>query len=212
MLDGIVSREPRTYSELASCVYQAYASHVGKSHANWGDKNNVYLTEVAKIHALYPGARYILITRNVRDILCSVREIDSLPAGLSFRPELPLDALKLGQLWGKQSRLANTDLATLAAGRYITLRYEDLVSNPESTLRTIFDFLGVEWDSETLSAHEFNARLGLEPPETMAWKAFTLTPPTTQRVGRWRRDLSANDAMAVTTAAGNVFEQLGYKV
>jgi hypothetical protein len=202
---------PVTFADLAACVYQAYARHQGKPAARWGDKNNVHLTLVNRLDALYPAAQFVMIVRDVRDVLASVRDVNELSGDLQFRPELPSDAIALAGLWRDQNGLALDTLAAVAPGRYTVIRYEDLVTDPRHVLGSVVDFLGVGWDEGMLSAHEANLRDRLEPAETLPWKRLTLEPLTDDRLGRWRRSVPDIDARAAIAEAEPIFSRTGYR-
>jgi hypothetical protein len=207
----IVEASPGTYAELAGCVYRAYARQQGKAGARWGDKNNVHLTMVATLANLYPDAQYVVIVRDVRDVLASVRDVNQLSKDLEFRPELPSDAVELAHLWRDQNAAALATLGTVGAGRRMVLRYEDLVSDPRAVLGQVAEFLHVGWSDQMLAAPEVNRRSGLEPVETMAWKELTLRSLTAERVGRWSTSVSAADAVAAVAESEPAFSSLGYR-
>ena len=62
----------------------------------------------------------------------------------------------------------------------LEVRYEDLVSDPESQIRLMLDFVGVDWDDRCLRFHE-NRR----PVNTASYQQVRM-PLYTRSVGRWR--------------------------
>jgi len=207
----IVSSTPANYAQLAACVYSAYANQRCKPQARWGDKNNVHLNKVQEISDLYPNAQFILVTRDVRDILVSVRDLSKLDSGLRFRPQLPSDALRLATLWRQQNTLALRELRRLPHGSFTTVSFEELVASPRQVLESLVRFLHCEWDEEIMSAPLLNRTHNLEPQETMYWKSLTLQPLTASRVGRWRKALSDGDLRMVVEEGEPLFTQLGYR-
>jgi hypothetical protein len=70
--------------------------------------------------------------------------------------------------------------------RYRELRYEDLVRSPRDTIATLFEFVGEE-----------PAGMGdLVIPEAS--------------LGRWRRDLTADEQATMRRVAGSLLDALGY--
>jgi hypothetical protein len=92
--------------------------------------------------------------------------------------------------------------------RYIEIKYEDLVLNTEKTLKTLFDFLGEEWDERVLRYHEVNTA-------SRDFSKFPENPEATRPIsasalGRWRTDLTAEEAALFKTVAGPLLIKLGY--
>ena len=88
------------------------------------------------------------------------------------------------------------------------LRYEDLVLDPEGSLRKISEFVDLPYDDAMLRYHEKAERrlqeMARELPEQggktrlsverrMATHARTTEPPDPERVTRWRNEMSADD-------------------
>lgn len=102
------------------------------SNRIWGDKSPSYIDDVALLGRMYPQARVIHIVRDVRDYCHSVNHA-----------------------WGKDMRRAASRWATgvLAArragttlgSRYMEVRFEALLRNPEATLSTTCAFIGVDF-------------------------------------------------------------------
>ena len=89
--------------------------------------------------------------------------------------------------------------------RYTEVRYEDLVTAPEPTLRDLFAFIDEPWDPVVLNYHEQQRDLADES------SADSVTKPLyNSALGRWQRDLKPRDKDAVKATAGDLLIELGY--
>ena len=68
-----------------------------------------------------------------------------------------------GGRWVRYVRAAETAGARLGRERFLTIRYEDLVADPEQVLKETVEWLGEPWSDEVLHVgrrtHRFPARL-----------------------------------------------------
>ena len=100
---------------------------------------------------------------------------------------------------------------------YVELRYEDLVLDPEGSLRKISEFVDLPYDDAMLRYHEKAERrlqeMARELPEQsgktrlsierrMATHARTTEPPDPERVTRWRKEMSAPTARRLSPSPG----------
>ncbi|MBS3651676.1 sulfotransferase [Pseudaminobacter sp. 19-2017] len=81
------------------------------------------------------------------------------------------DLKKLGTLrviarqWARGNRSAREDLARLGEGRVLTIRYEDLMQDPEPVLRRIYDHCGLECSDQIVRA----AKQMVDPTRQEKW-------------------------------------------
>lgn len=113
---------------------------VDKMPMNWSD--------VPFIRAILPHARFIEIRRNAMDCcLSNYLHYFSLAHMASF------DLGHMARYYRDYVRLMD-HLQRAAPGLIHHLRYEALIDDPETQLRAVLDFLGLEWDPGLLSFHE----------------------------------------------------------
>jgi hypothetical protein len=111
-------------------------------------------------------------------------------------------------------------------GRYLELRYEDLVADPEPALLTICELIELDFDPAMLSHHERAgerlAELGdLSPQagrssrdagERQAAHALASQPATTARTEAWREQMPEAERREFEAVAGGLLAELGYDV
>jgi hypothetical protein len=155
---------------------------------------------------LYDGAREIILVRDFRDVVSSVLAFNRKRGYLAFgREHVESDAeyvrtVALRQALGvKQRWEERRDHAHL-------IRYEDLLSEPESTLERAFAFVGVDASPEAVSATLERARN--EAPN-MDHHRTGGDPAAT--IGRWREDLSEELISVCAESLDPVLEEFGYE-
>lgn len=112
------------------------------------EKTSLNVAAFEQLGALLPGARFVHVVRDGRDVAASLIERDWRDAaGTPFahvsRPDAAL------KYW---SDLAGIGLRAEAklAGRVLRVRYEDLVRRPRSTLTALLAFLGLKFEPAML--------------------------------------------------------------
>ncbi len=123
-------------------VFEALIRHdaglPGQTAGIWGDKTPSYLTHMPLLKALFPAARFIHIVRDARDFC------------LSSNRAWGKHMLRSAQAWSDGISTAMQGARQLGDD-YLLLRYEDLVQDPETTLRNTCSFLGVAFRESMLT-------------------------------------------------------------
>ena len=203
----IARQSPVDYASLIGCVYSHYSSHNNPGWTTWGDKNNSYVTHVARLHRLFPGARFVHIVRDPRDIACSYLELSKAEHSTDYQPRLSDDIHVIARQWKHNICQVERDFGEIGDSLTHCLRFEDLVVHPVDTLVALCGFLDEPFDPLMLNYHEENANLQLEPPDFLSWKQLTLSPLQTNRVGRYRSDLSEKKADLIVSQTEPVFSR-----
>ena len=193
--------------------FEAYCGRVGKPR--WGDKTPRYVTRMRLIADALPEAHFVHVIRDGRDVALSVRD----------RTVKDYTVERVAQRWKEKISKARRDAPLLK--HYTELRYEELVLDPERSLREICDFVRLPYDGAMLSYHERSeqrlqemarelpaqgGKTELSVERRMATHARTTEPPDPERVTRWRNEMSASEREAFESVAGDLLAELGYEV
>lgn len=98
---------------------------------------------------ILPGAKFIHTRRNPADNCLSCYLERLRPSAIPYADSF--DDLAL--VYAENERLAAHWQST-CANDFLTIRYEDLVSDLPTTARAIIDFIGLPWDDRCLRPHE----------------------------------------------------------
>lgn len=190
--------------------YALYAEHQGKPR--WGDKTPIYIESMRTIARGLPEAHFIHLIRDGRDVAVSL-----------LRLEWGGDAGRRAKMWKERIERGREQARKLEW--YLEIRYEDLVGDPEPTLRRVLDFIDLPWHDAVLGHHRgAYERLrelarDLERPgmptrsaeERMRAHAIAHKPPDVSAVGRWKRSMRSQDRADFESVAGDLLVELGYQ-
>ena len=161
------------------CFYETAAENAGTSR--WGDDTPSYLKRMRRIQRALTEARFVHVVRDGRDTLAA------RPAEINTGA-----AIATGQRWNKKVRSVRVQAHLM--NHLIEVRYEDLIADPEATLRRVCEFIELPYD-EVMT----------EPPERSRIEN-DLGP-----VGSWRERLEPEHLEAFEEVAGKMLDELGYR-
>jgi hypothetical protein len=191
--------------EFMGRVYgQLLASKPGASHILDKHPGNAMYTSL--INELLPDARFIHVIRDGRDVACSMV---SAAQKMGFGTKTIAAS---AQAW-KRHVIAARD-AVGFEGRYLEIRYEDLLSDGSAAYRRVLDFCKLryepEWIEATLGANTFDkmkqARRSGDPAIPLNEAHYRKG-----RAGAWADELSGVDRFDFENHAGNLLRELGYE-
>jgi hypothetical protein len=126
-------REPG--DDLLGIVAAAFAQ--GSNPRLWAEKTPTNELHVPEIVAAYQNARFVHMVRDPRATLASIKAWNRGQHLVS----VPAAAVELR----KSLEAARTNVERSGADRYLIVRYESLVTEPEREMRRVASFLGLEW-------------------------------------------------------------------
>jgi hypothetical protein len=192
-------RDGMSTGRAIAAVYEVYAEGHGKSR--WGDKTPMYMRHLRLLRRLFPEAQYVHLIRDGRDAAVSFL---SLPAGIAFETwGHPRSAAQFACQWRRDVTAARRLGRGLGTERYLEVRYEDLIADAEPVLRQICAFAGLSYEAGMTD----HAGSGSEQRPHQQ----SLKQPLTPGLRDWRRELSAADAAAFESVAGDLLRELGYE-
>jgi hypothetical protein len=192
------SLPPRTLAEAADLIFSAYASAHGKPR--WGDKTPPYVMCIDGLASILPDARFVHLIRDGRDVAQSF-------SGVDFGP--PKDPVAQAYYWRRHVTAGRRSGARLGPDRYLEIRYEDLVEDPERQLRSICAFVDLPFDEVMLRYRETVPRA--VPSGDRAHQANT-EKPIMKGIRDWRTSMASQDVAAFEAVAGDLLAALGYEL
>ncbi len=193
-------REGMTTGEAIAAVFEVYAERQGKPR--WGDKTPLYMSQLPLLERLFPDALWGHLVRDGRDAALSFLE---LPEGFSGETwAQPRTAAQFAARWRTEIGAARR-LGRHAGGRYLELRYEDLVAKPERELRKICGHASLPWEPAMLE-YAGTSEVAQMPEHR------NLAQPPTPGLRDWRNQMPSEDALAFEQVAGDVLRSAGYEL
>ncbi len=186
-----------SYGELILSLVEAYAHSVGSPQAHiWVDHTPASLRSAALLRDLFPGAKFIHLVRDVRAVVSSIKLLDW---GVHSARTLSEDWLmKIGFGMAAESYLTPANC--------LRVRYEDLVLQPEQTLRQVCEFVGLMYEPEMLGGAGFAV-----PKYTKNQHQLVGQPPDANRIDSWTTRLSQQDIEICENVCVDMLTYLGYQ-
>jgi hypothetical protein len=186
-------------AEAIAAIYDVYAEEQGKPR--WGDKTPMYMRHLLLLRRVFPAAQYVHLIRDGRDAAVSFL---SMPEGIAFETwGHPRKPAGFAALWRSEVARARRFGRRLGAQRYLEVRYEDLVAEPEPFLQRICTFTGLPYEQAMLDH-------GGSASEEKAHQQ-SLKRAVTPGLRDWRSQMSPSDVGAFEAVAGDLLSELGYE-
>jgi hypothetical protein len=193
-------QEGMTTSEAIAAIFETYAERQGKPR--WGDKTPLYMQQLPLLERLFPDALWVHLVRDGRDAALSFLE---LPEGFSGKTwAQPRTVAQFAARW-RTEILAARRLGRHAGSRYLELRYEDLVAEPERELRRICEHGSLPWEGDMLDHTRVSDAANMPEHRNLA-------QPPTPGLRDWRSQMSRDDALGFEQVAGDVLRSAGYEL
>ncbi len=182
----------------------------------WVEKTPGHTNHAQRILTDNPGAKAIALVRNPKDILSSKklrekRVHDKIQSGEATyqdknnRGMIEYDPFWTSLAWRAAAR-AILDAENAYPDRILTIRYEDIVQDAEGQLKTICNFLGLEYRDTMLQVDRYNvATWGKEDRNQSAGVVK-------DSVERWRTSLSTGEAALADRLLFNELKRFEYPV
>jgi hypothetical protein len=184
-----------------AAIFEAYALKEGKPR--WGDKTPMYMRHLRLLDRLFPDAQYVHLIRDGRDAASSFLR---MPEGTYTRTWAhPDSAAEFACLWRVEVEDARALGSRVGPDRYHEARYEELVSEPEATVRAICAFAELPFEPAMLD-YAGQVDVSAKPHQQR------LLQPPTAGVRDWRSELTEKGARAFERVAGGLLAELGYEV
>ncbi|MCA0894913.1 sulfotransferase family protein [Microbulbifer agarilyticus] len=185
-----------TRTDFVKAVYaaipEAFAEVQGKQR--WAEKTPRHLFYVDTIRALFPDAKIIRIIRDPRDSIPSV--IKNIGLSTSYIAEF----YRWMGVYMKSSKFFAQDANS------ITVRYEDLVTDPAEKVSEICQFIGEEFEPQMLERK--GAELVRVASET--WKSDIDKKISADNIYGWKSKMDPDVAIAASLICSEALSELGY--
>lgn len=163
------------------------------------------LNEVADF---YPESKFIVLIRDPRDtVLINLKK--------KKRENAPGNLILLAKAWDYLYKTLDEKTVLLPRHRYIKIKYEDLVENPEAVLKQITAFLNITYDSNMLKYDEA-IRKNIEEGNDLMKRHINfnhqglIQKVNTNKIGIWKTELTTMESDIIWSICEKTAEQHDY--
>jgi hypothetical protein len=184
-------------AELAAFYDRIFMRHVQQSgKQRWGEKTPLHTWHIDDMARLFPDAVFVGIVRHPGG---------SIGSNLGrWKRQTPREAIS-------HYRRYTRELIRQAARhqeRFVVLRYEELVLQPEPVLRELLDWLGEPWSPQVLAHHAVQSSRGGKLK--VEGRSRADDPIDVARVTKWTKTLDQETQRKLKRRLGRYAEFFGY--
>jgi hypothetical protein len=180
-------------------VYGLFGQSQGKSNPMPGDKTPANTQFIKLVKKQLPESKIIFLVRDPRDVMTSFLKVNEKYYSERF------DFM----LWRwKNSIDKYRSLSKKHPQDVHLLRYEDLVSDPQTEVDAITRFLDLQPEPGLLNIYD--EKLELLGVKNAAHHQNVLNPISTGSIGAWKQFLTEDTATRITNKLGSRMEAFGY--
>ena len=163
----------KTYERLFEIIHQQYA--VKQNKRFWGDQTEFLERYATHILSAYPNAKFIQMIRDPRDRFHAILEKSVKKHGIGVATSRWLSSAALGKKY--QAKYPD---------QYKVIRYETMVTQPQSTMKEICSFLGVKYEPAMIELKDIPRFMNKGSIDKMP----KISPLSTDYIGKFQKYLS----------------------
>ncbi len=170
----------------------------------WGEYVAMQWRDIPAFLNMYDNARAIHIYRDPRSILSSWKRLSFAPENLYLNTIFNwIDSLQCVERYRRE----------LPAAKYMALRYEDLMAEPETHTRRLCDFLGVAFEPEMLQPETWHVRLpkGMLIDPRSAHEGENIRGFSLSRTKNWTKNLEDWEIALTEYLSHDLMRRHGYE-
>lgn len=186
----------RSFGDQLNAISHAYARNQGKPNATtWVDHTPENVSYANSFLSIFPDAKFVHIVRDGRAVASSVLPLDWGPNSI----------IKAARWWVRMTSYGLAAESSLRPDQIIRINYEELVAQPEPTMRRLCDFMGISFAPAMLDATGF-----IPPAYTTRQHQLVGRKPNPAMLTRWRDRLTPRQIELFEHQARDFLEHLGY--
>ena len=186
-----------TWPEIMTWLVQDYGRKAGKVGTDlWVDQTPTNFRRARRLLRMFPTARFVHLVRDGRAVAASLLPLDWGPN----------DSLHAAQFWMARCALGLAAELELGETRVLRVRYEDVLQEPETSLRRIADFAGVDYEPGMAAGGGYRPTRYHERQHHLVGQ-----PPDRSRSVGWQQALSRRQVEIFEAETGDFLETMGYR-
>ena len=186
----------RTLIEVFRSIYEKKAGSDGAKYWCCKSMESIYYAKEIESSGIHPF--YIYLYRDGRDV------------ALSFKKAVvgPKHTYNLASKWNAEQAMSLNFLAGLPSNRFISIRYEDLISRPRELINTICDKLDIPFSEKVFDFFKSKESENTANSGFM-WKNVAV-PIISNNFNKFEKEFSNKDLLLFEMIAGEMLHKLGY--
>lgn len=175
-------------------VYRFYAKNQGKKNVLFlGDKNPEHSLFIRDLLDIYPASKFIHLIRDPRGNVASYKRV-----------EFDLNnAQALALRWNKY----NTPILSIAEefpSQVMIIRFEDLIINTDTVLKSIGRFLKID-------NLEYLLNTEIKENNIFSWNAKIKEKPDHSVIDKWKTELTSKEVFQIEKTCNDMLKKFQYK-
>lgn len=185
-----------SFPELIRWIVHKYGEKLGKLNPNiWVDHTPSNIRYVATLFQHFPEAKIIHIVRDGRAVAASIMRLDWGPNTINTAAHFWIDRVAYGlaaeSFWG--------------GGRVMRITYEELVKEPEITLKRLCRWLDIDYQNGMVKANDF-----IVPEYVAGQHALIGKLPNAERINAWEKVLTPRQIEVFESLTCDFLRYFGY--
>lgn len=173
------------------------------------DKELKFHHVISDVATFYPKSKFIILLRDPRDtVLINIKKKE--------KEKTNANLIEIAKTWNYVYQVLSDKIALLDKSRSIKIKYEDLVENPEGTLKKISHFLNIKYDSNMLNYNEEILKT-IEQASPIVKNHIVTTHEgliqkvNTNKIGIWKKEMSKKQSDIIWSICEQTAVKNGYE-
>jgi len=189
-------RELKSFLKISRNLFKFNKDTLMSNKHRWVEKTPKHIRSIGKILKYVPNAKIIIMLRDGRDVVCSIKErTGSIEEGLNR--------------WIKDNEAA---LPFLGHPQVKVVKYEEFAKNPESVMRDVLSFLNEEYEDEIFNTDKVNWKFtNVQMSTHISRRVDQLKKPIYDGSGRWKKEMTEQEKDLFLSRAKDLMVRFGYE-
>jgi hypothetical protein len=176
--------------DLYGTLSSEFLKRSGKER--WGEKTPENILYADIVHDMFPSGKFIIMRRDPRAVISSMNDVYFYPSdtGLNL----------LNYIFYCENGYSRAEKALKNTG-YLEIYYEDLISAPEQTVKTVCSFLGEDYDPAMLDFH-LTSSSSMSGNASSFYNQKAKSPISKDSIDSWKEKLSPADQFLINQVLG----------
>ena len=198
----------KTIGDGADSYFEAfcriYAAQDDKKR--WGEKTPRHVFRINEILECYPNAKIIYMLRHPAGVAASYRNFWKLEKHSEIqrnRLKNSYNPIINSMLWKAALKAAINAIEQFGRERVYIQKFEDLIENPESTIKAISNWTDLNYEPTTVKDIAVINSLYKDTDRNSGF--------LTQAADRWKKQLDTGEIAVIQSSCGKLLREVGYQ-